>query len=339
MSEKIPFRPIVGKEEKILNSALNEGMVAFATDTKKIYYNDGQTNIPMGGNSGIYYANRVWEETPEAGQIEFYFFIDDIENQEVPNIDDLILNIPDGSFFRVVELQYDSTPMKIKTNRLTLAGGGGGENIFGQVTINKIGNGASGRLTTLYQSDCELGVKINAIDAEGSPIGVSGTYKVTVGGLVKITKNIDKSEVYFNVGSYLNIGENTVRIELTIETDLGYTTTLTAKWTVAATEVKLTWDYSDTVINRLENPLGLEYSVTGPGIEKTLHFIVNGIDLAEDILEPFTGETARKPFIIQNLKAYGFSHGSYKAEMYVTANIDGKPFRGQSIIHNLIFVE
>jgi hypothetical protein len=79
MSEKIPFRPVVGTEEQISNSTLFEGMVAFATDTKKIYYNDGENNIPMGGNSGIYYANKIWEETPGEGQIEFYFVAEDIE--------------------------------------------------------------------------------------------------------------------------------------------------------------------------------------------------------------------------------------------------------------------
>jgi hypothetical protein len=61
--------------------------------------------------------------------------------------------------------------------------------------------------------------------------------------------------------------------------------------------------------------------------------------LAEDILDPFKGTTAEKDFIIENLKAYGLSHGAYKAEMYVTTNIEGEPFRGQSIVHNLIFAE
>jgi hypothetical protein len=53
-----------------------------------------------------------------------------------------------------------------------------------------------------------------------------------VGGLVKMTGSATtNSELYFDVGPYLYVEKNVpVKIELTINTDLGYTTVLTATW-------------------------------------------------------------------------------------------------------------
>jgi hypothetical protein len=57
MSDKMVFRPVVGKDAeitKIKNPPV--GHVWFATDSKKIYYSDGTSFLSMGGNTGIYYG-------------------------------------------------------------------------------------------------------------------------------------------------------------------------------------------------------------------------------------------------------------------------------------------
>jgi hypothetical protein len=82
----------------------------------------------MGGNFGFYYGNMALEETPDADQTEFTFSIYDIEGNSEEDIvntpyeDDLILNLPDGGFYRVIEL-YETT---LIGRRIAVSGSGDG---------------------------------------------------------------------------------------------------------------------------------------------------------------------------------------------------------------------
>jgi len=42
------------------------GYLWFALDTRKIYYSDQDSFISMGGNSGFYYGNLEFTETPDS---------------------------------------------------------------------------------------------------------------------------------------------------------------------------------------------------------------------------------------------------------------------------------
>ena len=119
------FRPVQGSEYNIKNSSPVDGYVYFATDTKKIFMAKEGKFLPMGGNSGIYYGSRELsdEEKEDVELTTFVFSTDDIENGEVPNVDDLILNIPDGCFYRVT---YIDENKMITTSKLTIAGSGSG---------------------------------------------------------------------------------------------------------------------------------------------------------------------------------------------------------------------
>ena len=113
MNQEI-FQPVRGTESSILAQTPRKGYVYFAIDTKKIFYSDGESFLPMGGNTGVWYGLMQYAETPEPTQVEFDFSIDEIEgNQDivdgkynVPNLDDLIFNTPDGCFYRVKEMIY-----------------------------------------------------------------------------------------------------------------------------------------------------------------------------------------------------------------------------------------
>ena len=132
MDERLPFRPVVGTDSKILHSEPSAGYVWFATDTKKIYYSDGDSFLSMGGNTGIYYGNLIHPEDEDTDKEEFEFSLEDIDgnesvqdgNYKKPNIDDLILNIPDGCFYRIISILDNNT--KFIGHKLTIAGAGGG---------------------------------------------------------------------------------------------------------------------------------------------------------------------------------------------------------------------
>ena len=134
MSNLLPFHPVIGTNAQILSQTPSAGYVWFATDSKKIYYSDGTAFLSMGGNTGIYYGIKQIPEDTDSDQTEFVFSIKEIDgndtitdgNYKIPNKDDLILNIPDGCFYRVDSSVELNGVISINTTRLTIAGSGGG---------------------------------------------------------------------------------------------------------------------------------------------------------------------------------------------------------------------
>ena len=56
-SDKFPFIPARGLDANIRKQEPKAGMVWFATDTRKIYYSNGEELLLMGGSSGVFYGN------------------------------------------------------------------------------------------------------------------------------------------------------------------------------------------------------------------------------------------------------------------------------------------
>lgn len=117
------FQPVRGYYNVINASARVEGKVYFAIDTRKIYYDNGEKLIPMGGNSGVFYANK--DATVEITS----FSPEDFDNYNAssfvgPSVDDLVLNLKDGCFYRVIEVAETEDTKTYMVLKLTVAGGG-----------------------------------------------------------------------------------------------------------------------------------------------------------------------------------------------------------------------
>ena len=136
MGDKKSFIPVRGKEERISAQVMgfHDGYIYFATDTGRIYLDyvdDDGTKVARAmvgnssggaGNSGIYYANYSLSDN-EKLETSITFPIDMIEGNDYPQKDDLIVNIPEGSFYRVTV----PSPLtsSVQATRLTISGGGG----------------------------------------------------------------------------------------------------------------------------------------------------------------------------------------------------------------------
>lgn len=124
-----------GSQEAIDNLEIQDGRLYFSTDTKSIYldcdYTDPRNNtfaerIKFGGSTGIFYVNKkLSEEESAAGKCIFFLETDFVgkNNDELPEIDDLILNLEDGSFYRV--LSRNTIFNSVEAKRLTISGSGG----------------------------------------------------------------------------------------------------------------------------------------------------------------------------------------------------------------------
>ena len=144
MSTNLAFHPIIGLNSQILEQEPMAGCMWFALDTKRIYYSDGKSFLSMGGNTGIYYGNMTLEEEPDSDRVDFDFSVMDIDgnqsildgNYKIPNKDDLILNIPDGCFYRVNDIISINNTYIIKTEKLTIAGSGNNNGPTGGASTN-----------------------------------------------------------------------------------------------------------------------------------------------------------------------------------------------------------
>lgn len=169
------FYPVQCSDETFQGLAAQEGHVYFVTDKKKIYLGKNGEKIPMCASSGIFYGKKVveYDDSGNKPDPEVTFLYDEIEGEDIPEVDDLILNIgtedaSDGCFYRV----HTITEEGLETTRLTLQGTGGGGSGGGS------GSGSGGSFSiTITGGNGSL--KVFSSSAASMPISFTGYYNGT----------------------------------------------------------------------------------------------------------------------------------------------------------------
>ena len=203
MIDKVPFRIAQGLEEAILDTTPIDGYVYFALDTKRIFYGDSSSGfLPMGGNSGIYYGKYVPPDNVDSDVELFYFTLNDIEDRQLPNINDLILNLPNGCFYRVLEhIKEENADIIIKVEKLKVSGGGGG-GISAIPPIIRDENKTSTKYFTLDQLEMKLKFSVSSSVADNSLDSLIISYKTTE---LKKWSGVDFGTFEFDLKPYINL--------------------------------------------------------------------------------------------------------------------------------------
>ncbi len=343
----ISFRAAQGKESNIMKTEYNEGWLYFATDSKKIYLDaNGTPKLPMGGNSGVYYGKLEHEDVIPEGQTEFDFTLYDIEGNDdpsrlnIPNKDDLILNIPDGCFYRVMSISGTGYETIITTEKLTIAGGGGSgtddPSDLGKYTLTATTPKA---ITVLYGSEYSIGFTAEATDSSGSPTG-NGTYELYVQD-VKVSQGIAiQGSNTIPVTEYLSsLGEN--KIKVTVYMDIGGSSLVPKSliYQITTTEMKLTWDYNETTVQYIDSDFKIEYTVGGAGFEKSVELIIDDL-YPITLKEKFTSNQKQYyTFTPAEIKSYNLIHGAHKFRMQAFANLGGRFEPTNAIYKTIVFAE
>ena len=338
---QLAFRPVIGKEALILSQTPDPGHVWFATDSKKIYYSDGVTHLPMGGNSSVFYGIKDFGDEAVDGQTEFQFGVFDIDgnedaegsNYKIPNVDDLILN-SDGCFYRVAELEGEGEDIIIHTLKLTIAGGGGGNvdvNV-GKLTLERV---TEKNVTCLFKEPFKIYFNVSAVDASGAVTG-DGTYRVEINGQKDKIKGVCKQGANsIELGSYLSLGVNKIRVYVSMDVGGADYVTQSMPWEITTTQINLVWDYNESEVNNLNNDLTLSVEVSGYQIEKKVYAVID--NYIEIPAINFTA-TSAQPYTF-NPKSYGLNHGAHKLELRATAIVNEKEISIPSITKNIILEE
>ena len=158
------FYPVQCTDETFQTLSPQEGFVYFVTDKKKIYLGKQGNMIPMCATSGFFYGIKEieYDNSGIMPDPNVVFYLDEIEGDDIPEVDDLILN-KDGCFYRVKNVAEDG----LETVRLTLQGsgggggggsGGGGESTGGSFSISIV----DGKAKTYASTATTMPVKFKA---------------------------------------------------------------------------------------------------------------------------------------------------------------------------------
>ena len=131
-NKNLLFKPVKTTQDKLGTDLcpIQNGYLYFTTDTKKIHLGiENGNSLVMGGSTNIYYGKReVSAEESNEEHVVLEFDADfDIEGSQIPNKNDLILNVPDGGFYRVL----DVINKIIVAEQITISGSGGGGGSIG----------------------------------------------------------------------------------------------------------------------------------------------------------------------------------------------------------------
>lgn len=341
----IVFTPIQGTEAQIMATNYREGHIYFATDSKKIYLDaNGESKLPMGGNSGIYYGVADFGVDIPENQTEFEFTVYDIEGNDkgnrliIPNINDLILN-KDGCFYRVIELNNEGVDTIIITNKLTLTGSGSSPSGPSEdVGEFKLSNITPKNITILSDQNYSIGFKAIATDSEGIATG-NGTYTLSVGGIQKETGAVAQGDNYIPIEKYLSLGENKIRIVVYMDIGGADLVSKSLSYTITTTEMKLTWNYDATQINNTHSNFDLTYEVSGIDIAKTVNLVID--DLYTITLAEGLTSTSQQiyTFTPTDLLTYNLIHGAHKFRLQASATLNGNLNYTNPIVKSIMFAD
>ena len=319
---KIPFRVVRCAESALETMSPIDGHVVFTTDSRKIFMVvDGAFKM-MGGSSGVFYGTKVLTDEEKFGdQVIFSFLHENIDGDELPATDDLILNIPDGGFYRVLEVN----DIDIQAQRIAVSGSGGGgsgpsgPSNEGSLIVNYVAETPK-KSSTITGVDYYIEFEIIAKDSAGDLISEDGTASWNIGGKT-YTQKVKNGRNSFKVDEYLDPSldgdGNKIVLILTMNTG-GMTDSVVSKtWYVKAVDLKLKWDWSYNTSNYIDKDTFTLKFIPYGGINCTAHFIFDGAMIPNETY--FTKEIAARDTGKEN--SYPLTSETSKSRLLITKSI------------------
>ena len=203
----------------------------------------------------------------------------------------------------------------------TIAGGGGASTNNAEFTVTN----TSGWLSKTVALGASLSVSFNWSSIEDGIATGNGVIKISVGGSVKATYEVEQGNISVSISQYLLLGSNEVEITLS---DL-YGNSKTYKFTINTIKVSIS-SYFDAT-QAYTGTINYSYIPVG-AVEKTVHFLVDGVEIDTQTV---TASNREQPFTIP-----AQSHGRHRFEVYFTCDIgDQKDIPSNRLVYDLICYE
>lgn len=213
-----------------------------------------------------------------------------------------------------------------ETKDIAIAGGGGAATT-GSASITRV---TPASLTSVHGASVPITYSLTATDSAGDLVG-AGTATWYVNGVKKATSIANQGQNTFDIGDYLSVGANSIRLSVSVDTG-GETPTVTTKtWTVNSVNLYLTWDYDDTTLNTADT-VTIRWTPYGD-VSKTTHVVIDGVEDTD--LQTVTTRSGVQQYVTFDKLA----HGAHTVELYLTATINGTSIQSDSVMHDMMFID
>lgn len=243
--------------------------------------------------------------------------------QSFSNMELLLSGKVDGAFVENGYLYLTSNNEVVAGPLGPFSGTGGSGGSGGNNAVLAVSN-TSGWLSKsiAYGKDCLIQITWSSLEDE-LPTG-NGVMKVTVNGIVKAMLDIPQGAVTADLGPYLSVGSNAVRIQVSD----AYENSRTINFNINAIEASMssTFDFGtpfDGIITFTYVPVG--------AISKTVHILLDSKEIATVTT---TSSGRQMSYTIPAQK-----HGAHTLEAYFDATVNGQTIESNHLYYEIICVE
>ena len=243
--------------------------------------------------------------------------------QSFSNMELLLSGKVDGAFVENGYLYLTSNNEVVAGPLGPFSGTGGSGGSGGNNAVLAVSN-TSGWLSKsiAYGKDCLIQITWSSLEDE-MPTG-NGVMKVTVNGIVKAMLDIPQGAVTADLGPYLSVGSNAVRIQVSD----AYENSRTINFNINAIEASMSSTFDsgtafDGIITFTYVPVG--------AISKTVHILLDGKEIATVTT---TSSGRQMSYTIPAQK-----HGAHTLEAYFDATVNGQTIESNHLYYEIICVE
>lgn len=243
--------------------------------------------------------------------------------QSFSNMELLLSGKVDGAFVENGYLYLTSNNEVVAGPLGPFSGTGGSGGSSGNNAVLAVSN-TSGWLSKsiAYGKDCLVQITWSSLEDE-MPTG-NGVMKVTVNGIVKAMLDIPQGTVTADLGPYLSVGSNAVRIQVSD----AYENSRTINFNINAIEASMSSTFDsgtafDGIITFTYVPVG--------AISKTVHILLDSKEIATVTT---TSSGRQMSYTIPAQK-----HGTHTLEAYFDATVNGQTIESNHLYYEIICVE
>lgn len=210
-------------------------------------------------------------------------------------------------------LAQDGVPIEGSVVALPSGGGGGTSDA---ITLKNLLD--SNTLTVAVGGEANLEFSFASKEDDGN-----GTAYIYVGGILKGTATIVTGDNKLDISEYIGEGANEVKLTCM---DI-YSNSKSLSYTVNTINLKITSTFDDSQI--YSGDISLRYIPYG-AIEKTIHFVVDGVDTKAIVSETGKQQTQVIP---------AMSHGTHLLKIYATATVGKSEIKSNELLFDILCVE
>lgn len=243
--------------------------------------------------------------------------------QSFSNMELLLSGKVDGAFVENGYLYLTSNNEVVAGPLGPFSGTGGSGGSGGNNAVLAVSN-TSGWLSKsiAYGKECLIQITWSSLEDE-LPTG-NGVMKVTVNGIIKAMLDIPQGAVTADLGPYLSVGSNAVRIQVSD----AYENSRTINFNINAIEASMSSTFDsgtafDGIITFTYVPVG--------AISKTVHILLDGKEIATVTT---TSSGRQMSYTIPAQK-----HGAHTLEAYFDATVNGQTIESNHLYYEIICVE